>query len=99
MQLQLRENAEQYSGEKPGGARSGGKAGGQNWRGWLRAARLGQDDAESALCYALFMGLFVADFSALAAAFPAALLCYALLARPPHRRFWQARAGCPLSGF
>ena len=85
--MQLRENAEQYSGLKP--RSEANKGGGLNWRGWLGSLNWRRDDHESVVCYALFFAVFVADFSLLSLAFPLSLLCYALLAQPPSRRFWQ----------
>ena len=90
--LQLRENAEQYSGKRPRSAANGGL----DWRAWLRVPCWRRDDSESVVCYALFAALFVADFSLLSLAFPVALFCYALLAQPPSRRFWQARHPSPV---
>lgn len=55
-----------------------------------------RDDKESIVCYFLFMALYVSDFSGLALVFPVVLYCYALLAQPPARSFWQA-SHCPLS--
>lgn len=62
--------------------------------GVLLRIRWRRDDKESIVCYVLFMALFVADFSALALVFPVVLYCYALLAQPPARPFWQARRFC-----
>lgn len=81
---QLRENAEQYSGRP----QSGGSRKGFDWRALLRI-RWRRDDKESIVCYFLFMALFVSDFSGLALVFPVVLYCYALLAQPPARTFWQ----------
>lgn len=81
---QLRENAEQYSGRP----QSGGSRKGFDWRALLRT-RWRRDDKESIICYFLFMALFVSDFSGLALVFPVVLYCYALLAQPPARTFWQ----------
>jgi hypothetical protein len=81
---QLRENAEQYSGRP----QSGGSRKGFDWRALLRI-RWRRDDKESIICYFLFMALFVSDFSGLALVFPVVLYCYALLAQPPARTFWQ----------
>ncbi len=86
--MQLRENAEQYSGRPQSGNGSAWR--GFDWRALLRI-RWRRDDKESIICYFLFMALFVADFSALALVFPVVLYCYALLAQPPARPFWQAR--------
>ncbi|CAL8464921.1 g4456 [Coccomyxa elongata] len=82
----LRENAEQYSGRPLSG--NGSARRGFDWRALLRI-RWRRDDKESIICYFLFMALFVADFSALALVFPVVLYCYALLAQPPARPFWQ----------
>ncbi len=105
--LQLRENVEQYTGPStahvtfgPRPRRPGRGAGegagheaeaGRGWPGLLRG-RWRRDDRESLVCYALYAGVFVADMSLLALAFPAALYLYALLVNPPSPRFWQARA-------
>lgn len=72
----------------PGAPRAARK--GLSWRALLRL-KWRHDDKESALCYVLFMALFVADFSVLAMAFPVVLYIYALLAQTPATRFWQAR--------
>ena len=86
--MQLRENAEQYSGLKPRSEANQG--GGLKWRSCLGSLNWRRDDHESVVCYALYFAVFVADFSLLSLAFPLSLLCYALLAQPPSRRFWQA---------
>jgi len=104
---QLRENVEQYTGpstahvtfgrrprrpDRGAGADAGREAeAGRGWPGLLRG-RWRRDDRESLVCYALYAGVFVADMSLLALAFPAALYLYALLVNPPSPRFWQARA-------
>ena len=90
--MQLRENAEQYSGLKPRAEANGRGGGLGDWRAWARL-NWRRDDRESDACYALFLAVFVADFSLAALAFPLALLGYALLAQPPSRRFWQV-GGC-----
>ena len=104
---QLREKVEQYTGpstahvtfgrrprrpDRGAGADAGREAeAGRGWPGLLRG-RWRRDDRESLVCYALYAGVFVADMSLLALAFPAALYLYALLVNPPSPRFWQARA-------
>ena len=60
------------------------------WLGGL-SARLARADKESYICYALFVALFVTDFSLLALVLQVLLFCYALLAQPPARLFWQVR--------
>jgi len=101
---QLRENVEQYTGpstahvtfgprprrpDRGAGADAGREAeAGRGWPGLLRG-RWRRDDRESLVCYALYAGVFVADMSLLALAFPAALYLYALLVNPPARQFWQ----------
>jgi len=105
--LQLRENVEQYTGpstahvtfgprprrpKRGAGEDAGCEAeAGRGWPGLLRG-RWRRDDRESLVCDALYAGVFVADMSLLALAFPAALYLYALLVNPPSPRFWQARA-------
>ena len=60
---------------------------------WLKrlASRLRRPDEESVVCYALFVALFITDFSLLALLLQALLFCYALLAQPPARLYWQVR--------
>lgn len=61
---------------------------------WLKrlSSKLRRPDEESYICYALFVVLFITDFSLLALALQALLFCYALLAQPPARLYWQVRS-------
>lgn len=59
------------------------------WLRWL-SLKLQRPDKESYICYVLFVALFLTDFSLLALVLQVLLFCYALLAQPAARRFWQA---------
>lgn len=72
---------------------------GASWLGLLRGCLRRRDDKESLACYLLYTVVFVADMSAIALVFPAALYLYALLVNPPARRFWQVRANALRTAF
>ncbi len=70
----------------------GGELGpGRSLFDWLKrlSSKLRRPDEESYICYALFVALFITDFSLLALLLQAVLFCYALLAQPPARVYWQ----------
>ena len=89
----MQEPAQQHSASEESGQRPATK-GPLLWLRWVNG-KLRRADRESYVCYALFIILFITDFSLLALVLQILLFCYALLAQPPARLFWQVGPSLP----